>query len=234
MPTCFFWLLPVTSEKTKFPNFFNILTIIYFDFTFSFMKLEESKTYTFYIDESGDAGTGQVRSGTESGASPYMTLGSVLARDCVEQCLKQFLTDMASELGIKTLHCGNMNHQRKVYYARSMAAQPIVCFGVISFKQTLEGYREDIGDEYWRYYHKCAQYLLERLGRFLQEHNIPKEAVRIVFEAANQIRLLQLQRFITRCQNNPVRPQTASLSRISTDNISTEKSQMRRFSVWGI
>ena len=122
-----------------------------------------SETYTFYIDESGDAGTSQVRSDAEGGASPYMTLGGVLVRDNDEQRLKQFLTDMKSRLGIKTLHCADMNHNRKVYYARNAATQHIVCFGVISFKQTLEGYKEDIGDEYWRYYHKCAQYLLERL-----------------------------------------------------------------------
>ena len=39
------------------------------------------ETYTFYIDESGDSGTGQVRSGNEGGASPYMTLGGVLLLD---------------------------------------------------------------------------------------------------------------------------------------------------------
>lgn len=179
------------------------------------------ETYTFHIDESGDAGTGQVRSGTQGGASPYMTLGGVLVRDSDEQRLEQFLTDMASELGIKTLHCADMNHSKKVHYARSTAAQPIVCFGVISFKQTLEEYREDIGGEYWRYYHKCAQYLLERLGRFLQEHNIPREAVRIVFEASNHIRLSTFQYFVSQCQQKPVHPQTALLSHIDTSNIFT-------------
>jgi hypothetical protein len=63
------------------------------------------ETYTFYIDESGDAGTGQVRSGTEGGASPYMTLGGVLVRDSDGQRLKQFLTDMASVCTFKTQVC---------------------------------------------------------------------------------------------------------------------------------
>ena len=179
------------------------------------------ETYTFYIDESGDSGTGQVRSGTEGGASPYMTLGGVLVRDSDGQDLTRFLTSMVSDFGIQTLHCADMNHSRKVHYARSAAAQPIVCFGVISLKQTLEEYREDIGDEYWRYYHKCAQYLLERLGRFLREQNIPKAAVRIVFEGSNHIRLSTFQYFVSRCQQNPVRPQTALLSHIDTSNIFT-------------
>ena len=179
------------------------------------------ETYTFYIDESGDAGTSRVRSGTEGGASPYMTLGGVLVRDSDAHGVEQFLTGLVSDLGIRTLYCADMNHQRKVHYARSSAAQPIVCFGVISFKQTLEEYKEDIGDEYWRYYHKCAQYLLERLGRFLQKHNIPKETVRIVFEGSNHIRLSTFQYFVSRCQRNPVRRQTALLSHIDTSNILT-------------
>ena len=158
----------------------------------------------------------------QGGASPYMTLGGVLVRDSNAHGIEQFLTGLVSELGIKTLHCADMNHRKKVHYAKSVAAQPFFCFGVISFKQTLEEYKEDIGDEYWRYYHKCAQYLLERLGLYLQEHDIPNDAVRIVFEASNLIRLPQFQRFITACQKNPVRKQTALLSRISKDNISTE------------
>ena len=68
-----------------------------------------------------------------------------------------------------------------------------------------------------------ARYLLERLGRFLDEKNIPKEAVQIVFEASSHIRPLQFRSFIEKCQNSPVRTQTALLSRISTGNISTEK-----------
>jgi hypothetical protein len=180
-----------------------------------------TETYTFYVDESGDSGTGKIRSGNQGGASPYMTLGGVLVRDSDEQDLRQFLTDLMSEFRIKELHCADMNHQRKVHYSRKAAAQPFTCFGVISFKETLNEYKENIGDEYWKYYHKCAQYLLERLCLFLQQRKIPKEAVRVVFEDSNHIRLPKFRILISRCQKNPVRPQTALLSRIATANIST-------------
>ncbi len=62
------------------------------------------ETYTFYIDESGDSGTGQVRSGAQGGASPYMTLGGVLVRDSDEQSLSSFLLRCSptSEFGHST------------------------------------------------------------------------------------------------------------------------------------
>ena len=180
-----------------------------------------SETYTFFIDESGDSGIKKLRSESEGGASPYMTLGGVLVRNSDATLLIKHLSNITDELQVPSLHCANMSHHRKVTYIKRMVGQPILCLGVISYKPTLGEYKDEIGNEYWRYYHKCAQYLLERLGLFIKYKNISKENVKIVFEASNHLKLESFKKFIAKCQQNPKKSITACLKCLEASNIVT-------------
>ena len=179
------------------------------------------RPYTFYVDESGDVGTDRVRSAENSGASPYMTLGGALVGVDHHDTLQGVLSELSQKIKPESLHCCKLDHFQKVFFARTIGQQPLTSFGVISLKDTLGDYKNAIGQDPWRYYHKCAQYLLERLGAFLKEHNIPAQDVDIVFEDSNHIRLDQFKTLIRKCQKNPANGGVAQLRHITTDNITT-------------
>ena len=139
-------------------------------------------TYTLYIDESGETGIKKVRDDGGPGASPYLTLGGVLIQDQHADALVSKLSEISATVGKDFLHCSRLNHSSKVYYAREINNENITCFGLISYKATLGEYRNAIANESVRYYNKCAMYLLERVGSYMRENNIPAENLRVIFE----------------------------------------------------
>lgn len=184
------------------------------------MEQNPKETYTFYVDESGDAGIQQVRSDTQGGASPYLTLGATLVRDNNGKALQKHLLDISSILGDKALHSKGLDHKKKVLFAQKMAEWPVLCFAAISHKDTLGDYKENIGNKHWLYYHRCLAYLLERLGCFLQRYDIPSERCRIVVENSNNIRLGTFRCYMRRCQAKAYYSQMRFLSRIDPNKIS--------------
>ena len=123
--------------------------------------------YLFLVDESGDARIGIIRGGEHGGASPYMTLGGVLiAQDAIEET-KDKIRKICLEIGKATLHCKDLRHFQKLYFAKNMSAMPVTIFGLISNKKTLGGYKEAIEGDSSKFYNTCARYLLERLGEYM-------------------------------------------------------------------
>ncbi len=178
-----------------------------------------SQNYTLYIDESGDAGINKVRTKIAGGASPYMTMGGVLVPDREAETIKRHLNEFRKEITKKPdLHCKNLKHEQKVRFSKFLNDQKVLCFGVISLKSTLGGYKEDIEGNSSYYYNKCAQYLLERLGIFLSIHNVPNENINIIFEEGN-FDYNKLKGLIATCQKSPIHPNTRYLSMIDVNSI---------------
>lgn len=175
-------------------------------------------TYTLYIDESGETGLSKVRTEKTGGASPYLTLGAALVQDNDHDTFVDRLAEIAKAIGKKTLHCSTMKHQQKVFYAREIAKEEVLCFGVISLKETLGSYKADISSDGTKYFNKCAQYLLERVGEFMKEHDIPSKDLRIIFEEGHHD-YARFRSFINMCQRYPKHPKTRLLQQIEVGKI---------------
>ena len=175
--------------------------------------------YTVYIDESGEAGIGKVRTPNSVGASPYMTLGGVLIHNKSRNCLSKHLVAIRETIGKKDLHCCNLTHRQKTYFAREMARAPVVFFGVISYKATLGAYKKDIKSNPTMYFNKCAQYILERVGSFIKQNKVSADDVDIIFEQGLH-NYGMFRSLIRKCQENPIRENTKLLRNIKITNIS--------------
>ncbi|UYY78664.1 DUF3800 domain-containing protein [Sphingomonas sp. R1] len=121
----------------------------------------------------------------------------------------------------KNLHCSNLDHFQKLHFIRRLSKHKKRLFGVISYKKTLGGYKDAIDDNHKLYYNKCAQYLLERVGSFMKENDIPSNNLNIVFEEGN-FDYDKLRGLLYTCQRNPKHPNTALLSHIEVENISVK------------
>ena len=175
-----------------------------------------SAKYKLLIDESGEAGISKIRSSSSGGASPYMTLGAAILP--INQCenVLSKLSTIASEVNKNSLHCSDLNHAQKVFYARCASKFKMRLFGVISKKDTLGTYKQNISNDSKMYYNKCVQYLLERVGIFMEERQIDKDELDIVFENAN-CDYERLKNLIRACQRNPQHSNTAKLKFINVD-----------------
>ncbi len=178
--------------------------------------------YTLFIDESGEAGIANVRSSASGGASPYMTLGAVLIPNVLHSKVTEKLALITKRFDKKNLHCNRLRHEQKVRYSKVVNTFKVKCFGIISLKETLGSYKEDISSDSSKYYNKCAQYLLERVGAFLKQHEIPSNALDIVFEEGN-FKYNALRNLLRACQQNPSHPSVSLLRYIDVDRIQAVK-----------
>lgn len=141
--------------------------------------------YTFFVDESGQSGIKKIRTTSSGGASRYMTLGGALVPNSKLSEYRNVLSKLASEFSKPELHCSKLNHNQIVRFAQEASKLKVLLFGVISLKETLGGYRQDIDSDDKRYYNKCAQYLLEKLGQAMEELGIGASQLSIAFEDGN-------------------------------------------------
>lgn len=180
--------------------------------------------YFVFIDESGESGIKTVRTQSSGGASPYMTIGGFIVKHSARKTVEQHLQEISNTLGKNRLHCNKLKHNQKVYFAREIAKSPIVCFGVISLKATLGTYKEIISSDNIKYFNKCAQYFLERVSFFMDNHNIKGDDLNIIFEQGHHD-YAKFRSFIKKCQENPLHPATALLKTINIANISEAKKE---------
>lgn len=174
--------------------------------------------YTLFVDESGQSGIVKTRSGTSGGASRYMTLGGVLVPNAhlVQYRLK--LADLAGEFGKPELHCSKLNHNQIVRFAQELSGLQVLLFGVISLKETLGLYKEEIGASDKMYYNKCAQYLLERVGHFMGQNGLTEDDISVCFEEGN-FDYSKLRGLIAACRRKPFRPASKHLKNINPQSI---------------
>jgi hypothetical protein len=179
--------------------------------------------FTLLIDESGDSGIGVVRSSdTSKGASPYMTMGAALIINESIEAIRETIERVRVDIGKKDLHCSDLSHYQKLFFIREIAHHKKRLFGVISYKETLGSYKDAIEENNKLYYNKCAQYLLERVGWFMEVNDIPPENLDIVFEKGNYD-YSKMQVLLRKCQKNPTHPMTARLRHIKVSNIAVKK-----------
>jgi len=183
-------------------------------------NIRKARKYTLFVDESGDSGLTRVNGIEAHGATTYMTMGGVLIPDSHFLHVNKGILKIENTIG-RAMHCNELNHMQKRLCALEMSKHQILCFGVISDKRTLQGYREDISRDNALYYNKCAQYLLECLGHFMTRYDIPRDDVNIVFERANY-NYSALRNLIRKCQETPFRGQSKTLKKINIDQIFNE------------
>ena len=164
---------------------------------------------TLYVDESGEAGIRKVRADGAPGASPYMTLGAALIADRHREDFEATLEAIREEVRKKQLHCSELNHYQILHYGRRLMGLEMALFGVISRKDTLGQYKDRIDGDSHKYFNKCVQYLLERVGWYMEAHSIPKSDVAIVFEKANRD-YSRMENFLWQVQSNPLQPMAAN------------------------
>ena len=181
-----------------------------------------SDTFTVFVDESGEAGITKVRTERSPGASPYMTLGAVIIRDKYKQDFREHLSDLSKALKSPKLHCSELKHEQKVYFARNVGTLKLQCFGVMSRKETLGWYQSTIDGDSKKYYNKCAQYLLERVGLFMKTYSLEPEATSIVFEEGN-FDYQKMRNLISTCQQRPLHSNAKLLQHINPQKITTRK-----------
>lgn len=172
-----------------------------------------ARKYTLFIDESGEAGVANVRTSSASGASPFMTLGGVIIANESMPMIEASLETVKAEFGKKDLHCSQLKHDQIVYFARMISQINLRLFGLISRKETLGSYKADISDSSAKYYNKCVQYLLERVGWFMKDRQINPGDLEIIFEKAN-FDYDQMKNFLFMCQRNPQRKNTRYLQNL--------------------
>ncbi|MCD1624302.1 DUF3800 domain-containing protein [Citromicrobium bathyomarinum] len=190
-----------------------------------------ARKYTLLIDESGQWGLRKIRSESEKGASPYMAFGAALIPNSERAEIEDKLLSVTSRIGKSNLHCSNLRHSQIVYFSRQIIQHLLRFFGVISYKHTLRDYTSHIDGDHNKYYNKCAQYLLERVGWFLELRGIEAKDVDIVFEKAN-CDYNMMRKFLRRLQSNPKHSMTAKLKHIDIEAIEAiDKSEEALFQV---
>lgn len=147
-----------------------------------------------------------------------MTLGAVIIPDDDRNVLEDKLAEVTERIGKKDLHCSNLSHFQKLFFAREIIKCNLRFFGVISHKATLGVYRHRISTDDKKYYNKCVQYLLERVGWFLEARSINKRDVSIVFEKSN-CDYEMMRRFLERVQSNPHHEMTKKLQNVDVSAI---------------
>lgn len=178
--------------------------------------------FTLFIDESGDAGISKVRSATiASGASPYMTMGAAFISNDLRDSITATLDRLGIDFGGKALHCSSLGHYEKLHFIREMVQHKVRLFGLISYKDTLGTYKSEIEENSKKFYNKCAQYLLERVGWFMEATGIPADNLDIVFERGN-FDYEKLYVLLRKCQQKPLQAMTARLNNIKVSNITTK------------
>lgn len=181
-----------------------------------------AEKFTLLIDESGEAGIAKVRSENSGGASPYMTLGAVLIKEENRRCIEETLGRLCSDFGRNELHCSRLNHNQIVKFSKEVAELDVKFFGVISRKETLRDYKKLILSDSGKYYNKCVQYLLERVGLFSRMAGIKAEDIEIIFEEAN-LNYARMKAFLRACQRNPRHRSTENLKYIDIEGIKSKK-----------
>lgn len=106
--------------------------------------------------------------------------------------------------------------------ARELNRLPVRYFAMISNRSTLGEYNADIDGNAHKFYNKCAQYLLESICTYLKPHLNSDEDIDVRFEEMNHD-YDKMRRFLGRIKENPIYPQSRSLSFLNPFGISTLK-----------
>ncbi len=142
-------------------------------------------SYTLFVDESGDQDLEKFRTAERKhGSDPHLVFGGALVPNIFLEDFRKQLLELKDEMDASWLHCTDLSHLKRCYFARTAREMRVLYFGVLSKKETVGSYGALIDGEKKRqqYYNKCAVYLLERVGHFMSQHNFGSDQLSIVFE----------------------------------------------------
>ncbi|MEY8830387.1 DUF3800 domain-containing protein [Sedimentitalea sp. XS_ASV28] len=157
---------------------------------------------TVFIDESGDTGLKKVRQGTGNGASPYFVLAACVMPEATQILAKKMLKELEDTFGRHWKHATDLNHSQTVYFSRKSVELNLRFFAVVSKKATLEAYAEEISWKPHKFYNKCTQYLLERVGGYLRGKGLFDSDPDVVFEGRNHD-FDALRRYVGKIKDDP-------------------------------
>ena len=115
--------------------------------------------YTLLVDESGDQDLENFRTDERQfGSDPYLVFGGALVPTAKLPTLRSQLEDVRTKIESRELHCTDLTHLKRAYFARRVAGMQVLLFGVVSKKETVGDYQDQISGENQRqdYYNKCA------------------------------------------------------------------------------
>lgn len=178
----------------------------------------ELETYTLFVDESGDSGIRNIREEQGRGASRYFVLGAVLVPDSLRKNLNSELDKLTLEFGKTELHCSSLKHTQIVRFSQKLNQQRVLCFGVMSNKTTLREYKSQIKNDHAMFFHKCAQYLLERVGDWARSAGVSGKSIHVQFEEGI-VQVEKLRTYIDWCQMAPQHPNAKFLAYLDKNRI---------------
>jgi hypothetical protein len=147
------------------------------------LRLMESPIgYIAYIDEAGDDGIKKIRSETENGSSEWLVISAVVIHAENEPRLIPWLKDTIARQRrghqIRHLHFYKLDHAGKVAACRSLAEKNVYLFSTLSYKRTMENYRNPAPEKIninktARFYAWMSRLLLEQAShQFCRAENI--------------------------------------------------------------
>lgn len=181
----------------------------------SYLSLEK-KHYTLFVDESGDQDLDKFRTDKrQNGSDPYLVFGAALVPTRSLGVFRNELKDVLERIDSKSLHCIDLLHLKRAYFARRVAGMRVLLFGVVSKKETVGDYRQKIEGKNSRqdYYNKCAIYLLERVGHFMSVHDYSSDQLSVIFEKKNHD-YQRLRNFVSTVRRTPIDDRAKYLSAI--------------------
>lgn len=178
------------------------------------------RQYKFLADESGHV-TQEPGISDEIGPSRYLSMGGCLIESSRLQDLRKMLDQIRSKFKkSKNLHATDISHVQKLYLIREFMRLGVPCFGVVSDKSTLRGFKEKSGGNSQDYYNRTALYLLSNLGRYLQNNKIDGEAVEIIFEQRSHD-YQRFRNYVSKVQRNPSGDEVLGVTQIVANKITT-------------
>jgi hypothetical protein len=106
-----------------------------------------SYSYIAYIDESGDHGLARFRDkGSEGGASSWLLISACVFRysydvECVawrDEILAEIPKKKSPKKKTRYLHFAHLDHQQKVFAAKSLAEKKVRTISILSNKRTIQ------------------------------------------------------------------------------------------------
>jgi len=180
--------------------------------------------YTLFIDESGDQDLSRFRTDDRPhGSDPFLVFGGALVPTMFAQLFREKLDEYCRILEVEALHCTDLSHRKRAFFARSVKELRVQFFGVVSKKATVRDYAAKIEGEKQRqdYYNKCAVYLLERVGHFMSVNKYNSDQLSIVFEEKRHD-YQRLRNFLSAIKRTPLDNRAAYLQRIDPLSITAE------------
>ncbi len=112
-----------------------------------------------YVDESGDQDIQRFRTDDRThGSDPFLVFGAALVPTKLKTTIRQELAEIQAELGVDWLHCRDLKHLKTAYFCRRVQSMRVLLFGLVSKKETLGDYADQISDlkDTEAYYNKCV------------------------------------------------------------------------------